>query len=316
MKSLPHLLASAVVMLTAVPSWAAEARWTLRRGPDGAMLQAPSGAEALSYLTRKPAGSTLSANSASCFPLRTPAGESAVTLGPSDHRHHRGVFLAWYHMVGKTKADFWGWGEHAPTAGRIIRNRSVELGEQSAAQATLDIANDWLADDAPMLREQLAATTKLLPEGRWLELVFTLDPVEEIKLPRAAFSGFCVKAETGKEATFTGPDGPVTLAAPHYLKPETDWPDAAWYDYSVTLANGKKVGIAVLNHPSNPPTKWHNIAGIGMINPCIVAPGEVMLRPSAPLKLRYALLVHDGPAPAEALDRLAAAWRQPSASRP
>ncbi len=298
------------------PRLAAETAWQLKTGSDGVSLIAPTGGEALSYLTRKPAGSTLSANSTCCFyPLRTPSGESVVTLGPADHKHHRSVFFAWYQMLGKQKADFWGWGEYAPTAGRIIRNRSVELGGQSAGQATLNIANEWLVEEVPMLREQLTATTKLLPEGRWLELVFTLHPQEEIKLPRAAFSGFCVKAETGQGATFTSPDGLVKRPAPHYLKPETDWPDAAWYDYSVTLTNGKTVGLAVLNHPSNPPTQWHNIAGIGMINPCIVAPGEVTLKPNTPLTLRYALLIHDGPAPVEALNQLAARWRQTSAPR-
>ena len=312
----PTLFTITMAFVTS-PLFAAETAWQLKTGPDGVSLIAPTGGEALSYLTRKPAGSTLSANSACCFyPLRTPSGESVVTLGPPDHKHHRGVFFAWYQMLGKEKADFWGWGEYAPTAGRIIRNRSVELGKQSAEQATLNIANDWLVQDAPMLREKLTATTKSLPEGRWLDLTFVFSVVEEIKLPQVAFSGFCVKAQTGKKAVFTSPDGPVNLPAPHYLKPETDWPDAAWYDYSVELPNGKTVGLAILSHASNPPTKWHNIAGIGMMNPCILAPGEVTLKPAAPLTLRYALLVHDGAAPVAALNRLAASWRASGGATP
>ena len=150
------------------PLFAAETACQLKPGSDGVSLIAPTGGEALSYLTRKPAGSTLSANSACCFyPLRTPSGESVVTLGPPDHKHHRGVFFAWYQMLGKEKADFWGWGEYAPTAGRIIRNRSVELGGQSAEQATLNIASVLPAKSSWSRLASRAASAHPAPASRW-----------------------------------------------------------------------------------------------------------------------------------------------------
>ena len=43
---------------------------------DGQSLRGPDGRVAFTYLTRKPAGSNLKANSACCFhPLNTPSGE-------------------------------------------------------------------------------------------------------------------------------------------------------------------------------------------------------------------------------------------------
>ena len=301
-------LVSAAATLLAAPAQPAPP-WKLNPHADGSTLLSPAGQEVLGYLTTKPRDSTLSANSTCCFfPLLTPSGGSVVTLGPPDHKHHRGAFFAWYQMLGREKADFWGWGEYAPTVDRRIRNRALTLTENSPEQATLRIANEWMVNAVPMVQEKLAAIVRILPEGRWLELTFDLTSTEEVVLPQAAFSGFCVKAKTGPDALITRPDGPVTLPSPHHLKPETDWPDAAWYDYSVSLETGKTAGISVFSHPANPPTKWHNIAGIGMINPCILAGGPVTLHPAKALTLRYALLIHDGAAPVDALNRLALRW--------
>jgi hypothetical protein len=46
-----------------------------------------------------------------------------------------------------------------------------------------------------------------------------------------------------------------------------------------------------------------------MLNPCHLMDGDLVLKPGHPLKLRYALLVHDGPAPVAALNDLAKAFR-------
>src|SRR6266853_931755 len=63
--------------------------------------------------------------------------------------------------------------------------------------------------------------------------------------------------------------------------------DNTWeYACEQTLADGKQIGAAVLNHPKNPPTLWHNHPDIRMINPCIVATAEVELKGGKPLGLR------------------------------
>ena len=69
-------------------------------------------------------------------------------------------------------------------------------------------------------------------------------------------------------------------------------------------------GVAVINHPQNPPTLWHNHRDIRMLNPCIVAPAEVKLKANEPLVLRYRVVAHDGASAAPGgSDRLAAEWR-------
>jgi hypothetical protein len=99
------------------------------------------------------------------------------------------------------------------------------------------------------------------------------------------------------------------LPAPHHLKPETDWPAAAWYDYTIALENGKTIGATVVDHPGNPATVWHNLEPIAMVNPCIVAPGPVAVKAGQTLRLRYRLVVHDGPAPVPLLQKLSNEFR-------
>lgn len=301
---------SAVWLLTVATATAAEPSWSLRPDPYGVTLVSPAGRDVFGYLKTKPQGTLLSANSACClYPLLTPGGVSVVELGPADHRHHRGVFFAWYHLEGKEKADFWGWGAHAPTEGRRIVNNGLVLEKPPNGGAQLRAENDWMVSNSTMVQEKLAVSTRTVPEGHWLEFTFTLVAIAPTTVPRAAFSGFCVKNRVGTGAVITLPTGPATLAAPKHDDPTTGWPDAAWYDFTSTLDGGTTAGVTVLSHPSNPPTKWHNILGIGMINPCHLMDGALTLKPGRPLTLRYALLVHDGPAPTTALGALATAYR-------
>ncbi|MGD8501629.1 MAG: PmoA family protein, partial [Phycisphaerales bacterium] len=125
----------------------------------GVVLKAPDGKTVFRYMTRKPKKTNLAANSVCCFhPLNTPSGERLTDLAPGDHHHHRGVFLAWHTMTFREKADFsafgptgpthgwnisradfWGWGEFAPTQGRVIQSRRIDLVKTNAERAELEI---------------------------------------------------------------------------------------------------------------------------------------------------------------------------------
>ena len=277
----------------------------------GPWIVAPGGKPILRYMTEKPIASKLTADSVACFhPLCTPSGEVVTAFAPDDHLHHRGVFLAWYAMQGgQTKADFWGWGRFAPTEGRVIETGDWRT-EKQEDRVTMHVRNHWLADGAPMIHEDLAATVRPQGPANVVDLTYTLRPTADVTIDRSAFGGFCVRCRNDGEITFTGPDGVVSRPPPHYLKPETDWPAASGYDLSVKLADGKTVGAAVLDHPQNPPSGWHNVARLGMINPCITAAGPVTIKKGKPLVLRYRLVVHDGPAPIELLRKLSAEWEK------
>jgi hypothetical protein len=240
-------------------------------------------------------------------PLYTPNGTVVTDVAPSDHRHHRGVFLAWVEMHGKKDADFWGWGEHAPVKGRRIVNKRSRYGGLPPAFL---FDNEWIADGETLLAEQLSGRAYAAAGAHVLDLTYTLTPTNDLKLSRWAFSGFCVRTRKEGKLTAYGPGGEVKLPDPSHVKPESDWPAAPWYGYTLRFDDGKVAGVAVIDHPKNPASLWHNHRGVRMLNPCIVAPGEVQLKAGKPLVLRYRVVAHDGPTPRELLDRLAKEWAE------
>jgi hypothetical protein len=284
--------------------------FTLAVDEHGQVLKTPDGRTVFGYMTRRPSPTELTANSVCClFPVNTPSGQRMVDFAPSDHRHHRGVFMTWHTIEGKKAADFWGWGQYAPTKDRVIANRSVELVKADADHAELAIRNDWLAEGEVLLKEDLSIAAREAKGAYVIDLDFRLAPTGDVVLKPSAFGGLCAKCRKDGKAAYSDPKGEVKTPSPHYLKPETDWPAADWYDYTTQLGGGSSIGIAILDHPGNPRTGWHNVAAIAMLNPCIVAAGPVTIKHDQPLRLRYRLVVHDGPVPAELLAELARQWR-------
>jgi hypothetical protein len=77
-----------------------------------------------------------------------------------------------------------------------------------------------------------------------------------------------------------------------------------WLDYSGQI-DGETVGIAVLDHPSNPrtPTYWHtraygllaaNIFGVHDFEADKSRDGSLTIRPGQPLRFRYRVVIHPG----------------------
>jgi hypothetical protein len=306
--------ASAFLPCFAKPLFAGDsaeaATYRLDKTANGKELKTPDGRTVFQYMTRKPPGTNLSANSTCClFPVNTPQGIRAVDFAPGDHRHHRGIFLAWHAMEFDDRADFWGWGEMAPTDGCKIVNRGVELVVAKPESARLEIANRWLIKNRAVLEEHLSINVQEQQNTFVIDMHFRLKPETDLTIERTAFGGFCVKSRQDGKRLFFNPEGEVKLPPPHHLKPDTDWPSSPWYDYKIVLDEGQTLGVAVIDHPDNPKTTWHNLTSIAMINPCIVAPEPVILKKGATLFLRYRVVVHDGPSPHRLLQSLAAEWR-------
>jgi hypothetical protein len=267
--------------------------------------------ELLTYQLQKPDNKKYPLDSACFFhPLRSPSGKILTDLANPDHPHHRGIFLGWVEMHGKKDADFWGWGEPAPIANRKIVNRSVDETSTTDASATFKVTNDWLAENEPILREQLQANFKTIGNSNILDLTYTLTPDADLTLARWAFSGFCIRMPKQGKLTIDAPQGAANLKPPIHTKPESDWPAAKWYGFTLTFDDNSSAGIAILNHPKNPPTLWHNHASIRMLNPAITAPSSVTIKANTPLILRYRVIAHDGPADPQALNKLSDEWAQ------
>ena len=284
-------------------------QFSISRDDDAVTIKRFDGKQILTYNLKRPEGTKLSVDTA-CFihPLATPSGIVVTEVGPADHPHHRGVFLAWVEMHGAKDADFWGWGEHAPTKDRRIVNRDIPNLAAKNGTVGFTARNDWTAEGTKILAEQLEVSVRTTAPAVVLDLTYTLTPAADLTLTRWAFSGFCVRTRKDGKLEAHSPNGLVNLPNPSHVKPDSDWPDQPWYDYTLKLDDGKTAGVAVLNHPRNPPTLWHNHRDVRMLNPCIVAPSEVKLQADKPLTLRYRVVSHDGPTPTDLLNKLAKDW--------
>jgi hypothetical protein len=69
------------------------------------------------------------------------------------------------------------------------------------------------------------------------------------------------------------------------------------------------VGAAVINHPDNGPTTWHNISNLFMLNPVLVYDHAVEIKAGTSKTLRYRVVMHDGPSPTWVLQKLAQEYR-------
>jgi hypothetical protein len=305
-------LAAILLSLSATTAVLAAADFSLLREPEALVVRAPDGKEALRYQLTPPAGTGLSVESGCYFhPLVSRSGVTLTEVAPSDHKHHRGIFCAWVEMHGATDADFWGWGEHAPKEGRRIVNRGLEDLHATATSAGFRAANEWISNGKPLVRETLIAELRDLGDLRALDLSYTFAVEQDLTLARWAFSGFCVRVPKAGALESSGPDGVIHFRDPVHVKPETDWPASPWYDYTLRGEDGRIAGLAVLDHPLNPPSQWHNHRGIRMLNPCIVAPSAVTIKAAQPLTLRYRVLAHDGPLDPKQVQQSWEAWSKP-----
>lgn len=258
----------------------------------------------------KPPGMGASGVPSGCYfhPFSTPSGTVITDVGPSDHRYHRGVFLGWVEMHGRQDADFWGWGEHAPVKDRQIVHRSLEAKPPSLGYARIRALNDWMAGKERMLAEDLRAGVTFQDGATLLNYAVQLTPAVETKLARWAFGGFALRTRKDGELIPIGPEGEVKRAAPQHTDPASNWPDAPWYGLHLKLSDGKQATVAVVGRKENPPTTWHVVAGIGLVNPCITAPAAFVLRPDQPQVLRYRVALFDGPPNLPVINRLAESW--------
>lgn len=327
---------AAFLALTAEPAAPAQTTssatgiYRLESVPSGMVLYAPDGKEVLEYVTVRPNNIGLTAPSAAYFdPVNTPSGERVTNVAPNDHPHHRGIFFGFmnseFHIPngysnappthpakGYTveRGDFWAWGAYAPRDGRVIQNRSVKLISADADRAQVEIHNDWLIGSRKMLDETDEAIVSEREGMYVLDVYYRLAPLYDYEILLTAFGGFDFQAQKYGESYFSTAAGKVTLPDPHYSYPLTDWPPEPWYDYTIKLASdGKTVGAAVVDHPLNPPSMWHNARYLWMLAPCITAFGPLTITPDAPLTLRYRVVIHDGPPQIDAIQKLAEEWR-------
>ena len=317
----------ALAMVFAARQMIAATAYSLAPTSEGMQVKTPDGRVVFEYKTKVPAD--VKSPSAAYFdPVNTPSGERVSNAGPDDHPWHRGIFLGILasefrapsdtskappnHLVGAyniRRADFWAWGLYAPKEGRVIKNQDVRLVAADAKHAQLEIVNEWTIDGKKVLDETNEVNVSERDGVFVIDLAYKLAPVVDYVIDQTAFGGFVFQAQKYGESYYSNASGKVTdLPGPHYSLTDSDWPSEPWYDYTIKLkSDGKTVGAAILDHPMNPPTRWHNT--LWMVNPCTSTFGEQTIHPDKPQVLRYRVVVHDGPPPTDTIEKLSREWR-------
>lgn len=216
-------------------------------------------------------------------------------IAPNDHPHHRGMFFGfmnsefhspvpcppnappthWLKALSVHRADCWAWGVYAPRAGRAIQNRSVKLTNADAKHAQLEIHNDWtISDNGNNYKNYLQETDEVFVSERdgayVIDIYYRLAPLVDYEILRTAFGGFDFQAQKYGDSYYSTAAGKVTLRDPNFSYLDSDWPSEPWYDFTIKLqSDGKTAGAAVMDHPLNPATRWHNAPDLWMLNPCI-----------------------------------------------
>jgi hypothetical protein len=203
-------------------------------------------------------------------PLLDAAGRQVTCdPGPSDHPHHRGVWVGHRDVGG---VDHWtDFAGH----GRIAHRGFDEVGP------TVRERLEWLDPQGrPALAER--RTLRLRP-GPVLDLTVHLTAPDGVTLGAnkdASLAAVRVAPWMTRMANAAGASGE-----------DACWGHrAAWCDFS-----GPGGGIAVLDHPRNPrhPTPWH-VRAYGLLAPNPFLNEPLHLEAGGEVTFRYRLVVHQG----------------------
>jgi hypothetical protein len=236
------------------------------------------------------------------YPMETVEGE------PHDHPHHRGL---WFTHGDVNGLDFWA--NEAKSEGPMkpgkITLRKVEKVDD--ATGTIRAVFDWKTPDGTLL---LTEDRTMVFSGdanrRVMDFDVTFQAAKEpVKFGDTKEGMFAIRLAAPLEEPHPRTKGPertgrIVNAEGKTGEKETWGKRSPWVDYSGKL-NGKPVGIAIFDHPSNPkhPTYWHvrsyglfaaNIFGEHDFYDDKTKDGSVTVQPGKSLRFRYRVVIHAG----------------------
>lgn len=251
------------------------------------------------------------------FPMEKLAGET------TDHPHHRGL---WFTHGDVNGIDFWmnEPGDKRPNVGRVVLNKIVEAksGDRSGA---ISAVFDWRGPDGKKLIEE--SRTMVFhsdPALRMVDFDPTLTALEKVKFGDTKEGTFALRVASGLEAPARNSPanpprtGKMVDAEGREGESQVWGKRAPWVDVYGEV-DGEKLGIAILDHPSNPrfPTFWHcrayglcaaNIFGMHDFLNDKTQDGSLTLNPGEKLRLRYRVIVHPGDPTSARVADLYKAW--------
>jgi hypothetical protein len=232
------------------------------------------------------------------WPMKKVEGEDL------DHPHHRSL---WYSHGAVNGVDFWAEGAKA---GKIVHDRFLEI-KSGSDVGTLRSANKWIAPSGEVVCTDERTFRVYARPGneRLFDFEITLKAGEkEVVLGDTKEGTMAVrlnetmrlkhnKMNTGK------PTGHIVQSTG--VRDGQTWGKRAeWCDYHGPV-DGKIVGLAIFDHPSNPahPTWWHvRDYGLFAANPFGVhdfekkpaGTGNMVIPAGRSLTFKYRFYIHEG----------------------
>jgi hypothetical protein len=256
------------------------------------------------------------------YPVIGPGGAKMTRAWPMedvpteehDHGHHRSLWFAHGAVNG---VDFWAEKKFSKAdpekhpIGEIVHDRFTEV-KGGEKEGVIQAVNKWVAPDQSVPLTSLE-TFRVYDTGKANERLFDFDVV------LTAGAKDVVMGDT-KEGTMamrlaesmrvsqpkTKPPGAGHMVNSEGLQDTAVWGKRAkWIDYTGPI-DGKTLGVAIFDHPSNPkhPDRWHaRDYGLFAVNPFAehdmdkTLPehaGDVTIPAGKSLALRFRFYIHEG----------------------
>ncbi|AWM41227.1 hypothetical protein GobsT_01570 [Gemmata obscuriglobus] len=271
------------------------------------------------------------------YPVLAPNGVGVTRAWPvekglpgeatSDHVHQKSVWFCHGDVIPegialKVKSvnkadkgvDFWSEArdKDGPRHGKIKCVKVGEPKQHAKNHASVETHNEWFTPDGVKIMDEVRVIHFFEgAEGRTFAFDITLKAtVCPITFGDTKEGSFGIRVHDGLRPTektgavVTTAEGKVV--APPVKDNMSIWGHPAqWIDYSGKL-DGKEVGVAVFDHPSNPKSNWHVRAyGLNAANPFARAhsgfPSQkdgagplLKLDKGSEMKLKYAVYAHTG----------------------
>ena len=229
------------------------------------------------------------------FPMARVEGESR------DHPHHRGL---WFTHGDVNGVDFWA----ADPSRKGGKQGSVVLTGVLAAtsgdkEGTIRARFDWKGPEADvLLREDRTVVIPQPPPGlRIMDLDIRLTAVREARFVDTKEGTFAIRVADSMNEK----NGGVLRNAEGVEGEKQVWGRPSPYMNYFGTIGGEQLGIAILDHPSNPghPTHWHvrsyglfaaNIFGLHDFYNDKARDGGRTLEPGQTWRFRYRVIVYPG----------------------
>ena len=231
--------------------------------------------------------------------LLGPGGRNVLEDQPADHLHHHGVCFS--HGVVNDDLDFYLYREKR-NRGKIRVAGEVRT-EVEGNVASLSHDSEWIMPDGKALfTDSRSMRWEVLENGelyldaaivlRTLDSPATLHPTNESGMPLVRPADWLVAVHGGVLTDSEGRRG----------EKEMFGKAARWIDESAET-NGRWLGLAIFDHPSNPvPAHWF-ARDYGPLSPNYnYFTGPIELGSGERLSLKYRIFVHAGPGDAGRLN--------------